>query len=108
MSIPSDLRYTKSHEWVHPNDDGTATVGITQHAQELLGDMVFVETPQVGRELEQGPCAHALWRQPLLHEPLPPFLGTRGDLQEEVPRALAAAIEDVVARAAPWPGGRTP
>ena len=54
MSIPSDLRYTKSHEWVKLEADGTAMVGITQHAQELLGDMVFVETPQVGRELDKG------------------------------------------------------
>src|SRR5690242_9241028 len=54
MSIPDDLRYTKSHEWVKLESDGTATIGITQHAQELLGDMVFVETPAVGRKLVQG------------------------------------------------------
>lgn len=54
MSIPSNYKYTKSHEWVRLEDDGTATVGITQHAQELLGDMVFVETPGVGRKLKQG------------------------------------------------------
>ena len=54
MSIPSNFKYTKSHEWVRLEDDGTATVGITQHAQELLGDMVFVETPAVGRKLKQG------------------------------------------------------
>lgn len=54
MSIPNDLRYTKSHEWVKLENDGTATVGITQHAQELLGDMVFVETPAIGRKLKQG------------------------------------------------------
>ena len=54
MSIPNDLRYTKSHEWVKLGNDGIATVGITQHAQELLGDMVFVETPVVGRKLTQG------------------------------------------------------
>jgi|SRR5688500_16290851 len=54
MSIPSDLRYTKSHEWVKLEADGTATIGITQHAQELLGDMVFVETPKVGRKLDKG------------------------------------------------------
>ena len=54
MSIPNDLKYTKSHEWVRLEDDGTATIGITQHAQELLGDMVFVETPAVGRQLKQG------------------------------------------------------
>ncbi|SEL59623.1 glycine cleavage system protein GcvH [Nitrosovibrio tenuis] len=54
MSIPSDLRYTKSHEWVRLENDGTAMIGITQHAQELLGDMVFVETPAIGRKLKQG------------------------------------------------------
>ena len=54
MSIPNNLRYTKSHEWVRLEGDGTATVGITQHAQELLGDMVFVETAAVGRKLKQS------------------------------------------------------
>lgn len=47
--IPADLRYTESHEWVRANDDGTVTVGITDHAQRLLGDLVFVEIPEVGR-----------------------------------------------------------
>jgi glycine cleavage system H protein len=54
MNIPSNLKYTKSHEWVRLEDDDTVTVGITQHAQELLGDMVFVETPEVGRKLDKG------------------------------------------------------
>ena len=54
MDIPTNLKYTKSHEWVRLEDDGTATIGITQHAQELLGDMVFAEIPQVGRNLKQG------------------------------------------------------
>ncbi|KIO48033.1 glycine cleavage system protein GcvH [Nitrosospira sp. NpAV] len=54
MIIPSNLKYTKSHEWVRLEDDGTVTIGITQHAQELLGDMVFVETPDAGRKLKQG------------------------------------------------------
>lgn len=54
MNIPNNLKYTKSHEWVRLEDDGTVTVGITQHAQELLGDMVFVETPDVGRKLDHG------------------------------------------------------
>lgn len=51
MSIPANLKYTKSHEWVRLDADGTVAVGITQHAQELLGDMVFVENPEVGRKL---------------------------------------------------------
>jgi glycine cleavage system H protein len=54
MSIPSDLKYTKSHEWARLEADGSVTVGITDHAQELLGDMVFVENPVVGRSLKAG------------------------------------------------------
>ena len=49
--VPADLRYTRSHEWVKDNGDGTVTVGITDHAQEALGDIVFVETPEVGRQV---------------------------------------------------------
>ncbi len=47
MDIPGDLRMTSTHEWVRINDDGTITVGITDHAQEQLGDLVFVETPEI-------------------------------------------------------------
>jgi glycine cleavage system H protein len=54
MSIPSDLKYTKSHEWVRVEADGTVSVGITHHAQDLLGDMVYVENPDVGRALAAG------------------------------------------------------
>ena len=46
--LPEDLRYTDTHEWVRDNGDGTVTVGITAHAQELLGDLVYVERPHVG------------------------------------------------------------
>ncbi len=51
MNVPSDLKYTKSHEWVRAEADGTVTIGITDHAQELLGDLVFVELPEVGNTL---------------------------------------------------------
>lgn len=54
MNIPSDLKYTASHEWVRVESDGTVTVGITDHAQDLLGDMVFVENPAAGRKLKAG------------------------------------------------------
>ncbi len=50
-NIPSDLKFTQDHEWIRDNADGTITVGVTDHAQELLGDLVFVEVPEVGREL---------------------------------------------------------
>jgi len=52
MTIPTDLKYMQSHEWVRENDDGTLTVGITEFAQEQLGDVVFVETPEVDLECE--------------------------------------------------------
>ncbi|MGH8293210.1 MAG: glycine cleavage system protein GcvH [Gammaproteobacteria bacterium] len=52
--IPADLKYTKSHEWVKTGSDGSLTIGITDHAQEALGDIVFVEVPQKGRKLAAG------------------------------------------------------
>jgi glycine cleavage system H protein len=51
---PAELRYVSSHEWVRVEDDGTATIGITNHAQEALGDVVFVELPEVGAQLGAG------------------------------------------------------
>jgi glycine cleavage system H protein len=54
MTIPAELKYTPSHEWVRVEADGTLTVGITDHAQDLLGDMVFIETPAAGRKLTKG------------------------------------------------------
>ncbi len=53
MTIPADLKYTKEHEWVRIEDD-TATVSITDHAQEALGDIVFVELPEIGRAVAPG------------------------------------------------------
>lgn len=53
-SVPANLKYTASHEWVLDNGDGTVTVGITDHAQDLLGDVVFVEVPEVGRAVAKG------------------------------------------------------
>ncbi len=54
MNIPKELRYTPSHEWVRRESDGTLSVGITDHAQEQLGDIVFVEPPQTGRKVKAG------------------------------------------------------
>lgn len=53
-NIPTELRYASTHEWVRPEGDGTFTVGITEHAQELLGDMVFIELPDEGDEVSAG------------------------------------------------------
>lgn len=54
MKLPTDVKYTKSHEWARLADDGLVTVGITDHAQELLGDIVFLELPEAGRKLAKG------------------------------------------------------
>ena len=52
--VPADLKYTKSHEWIKTSGDESVTIGITDHAQEALGDIVFVEVPQKGRKLAAG------------------------------------------------------
>ena len=59
-NIPTELKYTASHEWVRAESDGVYTIGITEHAQELLGDMVFVDLPDVGDDIAGGDdCAVA-------------------------------------------------
>jgi glycine cleavage system H protein len=57
-NVPADLKYTKSHEWVRTLGDGSVEIGITDHAQHALGDLVFVEVPESGRTVKAGePCA---------------------------------------------------
>lgn len=53
-NVPTELKYSKSHEWIRIEDDGSATIGISDHAQALLGDMVFIELPEVGDTLDAG------------------------------------------------------
>jgi glycine cleavage system H protein len=52
--LPGDLKYTSEHEWLRQEDDGSVTVGITDHAQSALGDLVYVELPEAGQEVEAG------------------------------------------------------
>lgn len=52
--LPGDLRYTEEHEWLRQEEDGSVTIGITDHAQAALGDLVYVELPEVDQELESG------------------------------------------------------
>jgi glycine cleavage system H protein len=52
--LPGDLLYTSEHEWLRKEEDGSVTLGITDHAQQALGDLVYVELPEVGQELESG------------------------------------------------------
>ena len=52
--LPGDLMYTREHEWLRREDDGSVTIGITDHAQKALGDLVYVELPEVGQDLDSG------------------------------------------------------
>ena len=52
--LPGDLQYTNDHEWLRRDDDGNVTIGITDHAQSALGDLVYVELPEVGQDVESG------------------------------------------------------
>ncbi|MCY0389145.1 glycine cleavage system protein GcvH [Robbsia sp. Bb-Pol-6] len=54
MSTPDDLKFAESHEWVRTESDGTLTVGISDHAQEALGDIVFIDLPEAGRQIAAG------------------------------------------------------
>ena len=54
MNVPSNLKYVASHEWIRAESDGTVTIGITDHAQAALGDLVYVELPKPGRKLAAG------------------------------------------------------
>ena len=54
MTVPADLKYTDTHEWIRQEPDGVVSVGITHHAQDLLGDLVYVENPAVGKTFKQG------------------------------------------------------
>jgi len=54
MTVPADLKYTDTHEWIRQETDGIVSVGITHHAQDLLGDLVYVENPAVGKTFKQG------------------------------------------------------
>jgi glycine cleavage system H protein len=54
MKVPTEFKYTASHEWIRCESDGSLTIGITDHAQEALGDLVFIELPDIGRKVKAG------------------------------------------------------
>ena len=91
MNVPANLKYTKSHEWVRVEADGTVTVGITDHAQELLGDLVFVDLPDVGKELSAEQDAAVIESVKAASDVYAPISGT----VLEVNSAVADAPESV-------------
>jgi glycine cleavage system H protein len=88
---PADLKYSKSHEWVRREADGTLTVGITDHAQDLMGDLVYVELPEKGRELNAGTECAVVESVKAASDVYAPISGTI----TEVNAALADAPETI-------------
>ncbi len=89
--MPGDLKYSKSHEWLRANDDGSVTIGITDHAQDQLGDLVYVEVPESGRELELEEACAVVESVKAASDVYAPIAGTVVEANE----ALADAPEAV-------------
>ena len=90
MSYPTDRKYTKEHEWIQVNGN-SATVGITDYAQQSLGDIVFVESPKVGAELTAGKTFGSVESVKAVSDLFAPASGTVTEVNE----ALATAPENV-------------
>jgi glycine cleavage system H protein len=74
-NMPTDLHYTKSHEWVRRIEGGAVEIGITEHAQSALGDLVFVEVPEVGRALSAGDACAVVESVKAASDVYSPFTG---------------------------------
>lgn len=96
-NVPSNLKYTKSHEWVRVETDGTITVGITDHAQELLGDLVFVELPEFGKTLAAGQEACVVESVKAAADAYAPVDGEVVAVNDAVPDAPESVNQDAYA-----------
>ncbi|NVK00057.1 MAG: glycine cleavage system protein GcvH [Oceanospirillaceae bacterium] len=83
-NVPSELKYVSSHEWIRDEGDGVVTVGITDYAQESLGDVVFVETPDIGAELAAGDDAGVVESVKAASDIYAPLSGTVLEVNEEL------------------------
>ncbi len=92
--VPSDLRYTKDHEWVRDNGDGTVTVGITDHAQEALGDLVFVEVPETGQLVAAGEACAVVESVKAASDIYSPLAGTVAEVNGTLADAPERINED--------------
>jgi glycine cleavage system H protein len=93
MNVPSDLKYTDSHEWVRTEADGTVTIGITDHAQAALGDLVFIELPAVGRVLAAGEACGVVESVKAASDVYAPFAGEvtgANDAAKDAPEQINA------------------
>jgi len=94
MTFPDDLYYTDDHEWLRMNDDGTATIGITDFAQSELGDIVFVEVEPDGTELDEGDVFGTVEAVKTVSELYMPVAGTLVAFNEELDTAPESVNEE--------------
>ncbi|WP_435939310.1 glycine cleavage system protein GcvH [Moraxella bovoculi] len=98
-NIPNDLKYVASHEWLKLEDDGIITVGITDHAQDLLGDVVFVELPEVGRTVSADEEIAVVESVKAASDVYAPIAGEIVEINEELVDAPELANEDPYGKA---------
>ena len=94
MNIPKDLKYTKSHEWIRQNPDSTAAIGLTDYAQDALGDLVFVNLPEAGDELTAGEAFADVESVKAVSDIYSPISGTVAEINEELLDAPEMINED--------------
>jgi glycine cleavage system H protein len=97
MNVPPELKYADSHEWMRAESDGTVTVGITDHAQAALGDLVFIELPAVGRTLKVGEACAIVESVKAASDVYAPIAGDVVAVNEAVTGAPETLNEDAYA-----------
>lgn len=97
MNVPGNLKYTKSHEWVRAEADGSVTVGITEHAQDLLGDLVFIELPEVGKTFAAEQEAAVVESVKAAADVYAPLAGTITEVNGDVVRSPELINQDAYA-----------
>jgi len=93
-NVPADLKYARSHEWVRERADGTVEIGISDHAQQALGDLVFVEVPAVGRSLAQGEAFAVVESVKAASDVYAPVAGTVVEVNEALSKAPETINQD--------------
>jgi glycine cleavage system H protein len=94
MNVPEQLRYTASHEWVRQESDGTVSVGITDHAQSALGDLVYIELPAVGRTIAAGEACAVVESVKAASDLYAPLAGEVVAVNDALPGAPEQANQD--------------
>jgi len=97
MNVPASLKYADSHEWLRPETDGTVTIGITDHAQAALGDLVYIELPAVGRQLQAGEACAIVESVKAASDVYAPIAGRVVATNEALPDAPEALNADAYA-----------